>query len=105
MNDLDTIRSVLHEMADLMDDGRDTFASVVRAASGGSDRDLGKFLVSGTLWGGLGSICDSGLYLDKPRRMALEKLLTRLANLQILIGKTAPRTRQFADEGTKRTTR
>ena len=63
--DLDDCRSILTEMAELFEKGREArYAALFRAALAGTDKDLERFVVSGYLWGGMGSIPDSVSFDD-----------------------------------------
>ena len=96
MEEAPGLRPILHEIADLLQEGGERFAAdQVRAALSASDERLRAFVVSNDLWGGAGSIADQSLIDDQLRRHKLEDLLGALGRIQVGLGSTNPSTEMW----------
>jgi hypothetical protein len=91
----------------LLESGGDlSFAAAIRGELTGSEEALSSFLISNELWGGSGSVADSGFAYDwknadlpnrEENRAALERLMIKLGRLQIAAGHVNVRTQMWVE--------
>jgi hypothetical protein len=102
MKDASTFRSILSDIACLLEEGREKqFADAVRTALASSDKAVAEFLTSNALWGGSGSIADSAFVGNQSfdgfdtlaaRAARFKALMIRLGRLQMDARRTNVRT-------------
>jgi hypothetical protein len=106
--DLEACRSILSGIADLFEEGGEKeFAALLRTHLSGTSKDLERFLRSGSLWSGMGSIPDcafvgnpgfGGWDTNKSNRKEYERLMNKLGRRLILAGKATRATKRFVND-------
>ena len=88
-------RTLLTQLAEILEQGGQPQAPDVRDASGGSDEELEQYLTSNDLWGGSGSVADSAFVACEPGQQQFQETMVRLGRLQMEAGKTNVRTEMW----------
>jgi hypothetical protein len=103
--DLNRCREILGEAVVILSAAEDWhFANLIADALKISDRALTEFLTSNELWGGSGSIVDSGLSCEaapEVQRGAFGRLIVTLGTIQIEAGVTNVRTAMWVEAFSK----
>jgi hypothetical protein len=100
MSMIELCKPVLVEIADLLDSGGDPlFADVVRTGLKGSEESVDGFLISNDLWGGSGSVADSGFASAscEENRAKFQRLMIEIGRLQLAADRVNVRTRMWVE--------